>query len=477
MRIKEIEISNFKGFYDTCTINMTNDKHGTNCLNLVVYGENGSGKSSLYQALELFLESSEENLDFRIYRNIFAISDDDPNSKSKNDGYIKLTLRDSNDHIYVWSPTRRETTNTTIVQANKAKGFLDYKSLLDTYFLHRSEDNVDLFSLLIENLLANAFNDITGKTFGTEWNEIQAIVAGRVTKAKRQQLDDLLGNFSQGLIAKLETLQDKASDILSVFDYKLKIELQFNGLGYVEDKKEITGNHIILRVDFFKKPFGKHHIFLNEAKLSAIALSIYLASLLQIPMPDLKLLVLDDVLIGLDMSNRIPVLGILESFFPDHQKIITTYDRQWYEMVRLRTKDSEWKYIEFYCGQLDDFEIPVLKNAQNYLDKAREHLTANDYKACAVYIRTAFEEALKKLATRKKLKITYTETPEKLTSQDFWDVCSGLLQPTTIAQIETYRKFVMNPLSHSQLVNIYEQELDDAITAVDDLRTEIQSIR
>lgn len=314
MRIKEIEISNFKGFYDTCTINMTNDKHGTNCLNLVVYGENGSGKSSLYQALELFLESSEENLDFRIYRNIFAISDDDPNSKSKNDGYIKLTLRDSNDHIYVWSPTRRETTNTTIVQANKAKGFLDYKSLLDTYFLHRSEDNVDLFFLLIENLLANAFNDITGKTFGSEWNEIQAIVAGRVTKAKRQQLDDLLANFSQGLIAKLETLQDKASDILSVFEYKLKIELQFNGLGYAEDKKEITGNHIILRVDFFKKPFGKHHIFLNEAKLSAIALSIYLASLLQIPMPDLKLLVLDDVLIGLDMSNRIPVLGILEIF-------------------------------------------------------------------------------------------------------------------------------------------------------------------
>jgi len=43
-------------------------------------------------------------------------------------------------------------------------------------------------------------------------------------------------------------------------------------------------------------------------------LSIYLASLLQIPMPDLKLLVLDDVLIGLDMSNRIPVLGILEIF-------------------------------------------------------------------------------------------------------------------------------------------------------------------
>ena len=63
--------------------------------------------------------------------------------------------------------------------------------------------------------------------------------------------------------------------------------------------------------------------------------------------------------------------------------------------------------------------MPILKDAQSYLDKAREHLAAKDYKACAVYIRTAFEEALKKLAARKKLKITYTESPEKLTKSGF----------------------------------------------------------
>ena len=46
MRITEIEIKNFKAFYGTYQINLR--KSGKN---LLVYGENGSGKTSLYFAL------------------------------------------------------------------------------------------------------------------------------------------------------------------------------------------------------------------------------------------------------------------------------------------------------------------------------------------------------------------------------------------------------------------------------------------
>ena len=67
MRISKIEISKFKGFYDTCTIDLNNS-----CKNLLVYGENGSGKSSLFQALMLFLESEANNLAFDDQRNIFS---------------------------------------------------------------------------------------------------------------------------------------------------------------------------------------------------------------------------------------------------------------------------------------------------------------------------------------------------------------------------------------------------------------------
>lgn len=470
MRIKKIEISKFKGFYDTCTIDLNNA-----CKNLLVYGENGTGKSSLFQALMLFLESDANNLTFSDYRNIFA-----PGA----DGHIRLTMRDgssSGDHTYEWSSGLRETGVPLILDANKAKGFLDYKSLLETYFLHHKQDTVNLFDLLINNLLANSVNDITGATFLKDWTDLQAFTAKKATKANQALFETKREQFNQGLTAKLAELQTGASEILKAFEYDLELSFRFNGIGYnyadpVAERK-ITGQEIILQVTFRKQSLRRHHVFLNEAKLSAIALAIYLASVLLIPKPQLKLLVLDDVLIGLDMSNRLPILGVLENFFPDHQKVITTYDRQWYEMVRLRTQDADWKYIEFYRGRLEDFEMPILKDAQSYLDKAREHINAKDYKACAVYIRTAFEETLKKLAARKKLKIAYTESPEKLTSQDFWDVCSGLLHPTTIAQIETYRKFVMNPLSHSSLINVHVKELEDAIDAVDKLQVEINGIR
>ena len=54
MRITEIEIKNFRAFYGVYQIDL--HKVGKN---LLVYGENGSGKTSLYQALKRFLESSD----------------------------------------------------------------------------------------------------------------------------------------------------------------------------------------------------------------------------------------------------------------------------------------------------------------------------------------------------------------------------------------------------------------------------------
>ena len=58
MRITKIEIKNFRAFYGTYQI----DLHRAG-KNLLVYGENGSGKSSLYLALKSFLESSEDKFD------------------------------------------------------------------------------------------------------------------------------------------------------------------------------------------------------------------------------------------------------------------------------------------------------------------------------------------------------------------------------------------------------------------------------
>ena len=56
------------------------------------------------------------------------------------------------------------------------------------------------------------------------------------------------------------------------------------------------------------------HFALNEAKLSAIAISIFLGAIIkQSPFsPNLKPLFLDDILIGLDNENRLKLLNLLK---------------------------------------------------------------------------------------------------------------------------------------------------------------------
>ena len=70
MKITKIELKNFKAFYGTYQIDL--HKVGKN---LIVYGENGSGKTSLYQALKRFLESSEGGHQFKPRQNIFNSED------------------------------------------------------------------------------------------------------------------------------------------------------------------------------------------------------------------------------------------------------------------------------------------------------------------------------------------------------------------------------------------------------------------
>ena len=162
MRITKFEIKNFKAFYGAYQIDL--HKAGKN---LIVYGENGSGKTSLYQALKRFLESSEGGHQFKPYQNIF----------NSDDGYIKLHLRadaQSEQDTYEWSEAVKDETNDQLlIQASRAKGFLDYKDLLETHYLHRENDVVNVFDLLVKTLLVNTVSRQTDRSLAEDWASIQ----------------------------------------------------------------------------------------------------------------------------------------------------------------------------------------------------------------------------------------------------------------------------------------------------------------
>ena len=137
MKITKIALKDFRAFYTPDAPIEIDLAHGKN---LLVYGENGSGKSSLYLALKLFLESSvQRDLSFESYRNRYT---------SARDGFVELRVdrigddgRSAGSECQAkWSQSGATTYGTEILRnANKTKGFIDYCALLETHLL-RIED-------------------------------------------------------------------------------------------------------------------------------------------------------------------------------------------------------------------------------------------------------------------------------------------------------------------------------------------------
>ena len=469
MRITDIEIKNFKAFYGTYQINLR--KTGKS---LLIYGENGSGKSSLYFALKLFLESSDDpSYRFENDQNIFI---EDP-------GYIKLCLRadrQSKQMTYEWSESVREAEDELIIEASRAKGFLDYKDLLETHYVHRESNTVNVFNLLVKTLLANTVN-IEGRRLADDWSDIQSPYPRRNATSQIATLEERIESFNIELANRLAELQPKASEILDKFGHNVDIKFDFPGVKYNDKTKKLDNQQILLTVDLSGRNIPRHHLFLNEARLSAIAIAIYFSSILIQPESRLKVLALDDVLIGLDMSNRLPVLDILEEYFPEHQIFLTTYDKAWYEIAKQRLSDAEWEYAEFYTSESNEHEIPIHVQDKPYLEKAKAYFKANDYKACVIYLRTAFEASIKKFCEKENLQVRYRENPKQLQSNDFWEPIKKMelddgipfLGQELIDEIELYRSIILNPLSHARTVTVIKREISDAIEAVEKLEDKL----
>lgn len=173
MRIKKIEINHFKGLYGKYELDLSRNGN-----NLMLYGENGSGKSSFAKALKLFFQSSEEEIHISDYENIFI------KEAEQNTGYIKIIFGEAgnrrSDQPFVLDNSHYKQTEPYIYKANKIKGFLDYKSLLKTHFLDTTEVNV--FDLLVNNLLSDLTNPQTSNTLLSDWRKLSLFVKDRRTR-------------------------------------------------------------------------------------------------------------------------------------------------------------------------------------------------------------------------------------------------------------------------------------------------------
>ncbi|MCK5680410.1 hypothetical protein KAI46_06315, partial [bacterium] len=168
--------------------------------------------------------------------------------------------------------------------------------------------------------------------------------------------------------------------------------------------------HIKLLVEVFQKesaewkPIHRIQSFLNEAQLSRIAIGIRIGALrTRVQTTDFKILVLDDMLISLDMSNRMPIVKMILNqdndpdlhFFDQFQKIILTHDKGFYELIKRHTSPQQWEYYNFHAKE-DENSPPTIKTDRTSLEKAQAFLADGEYDACGIELRKETEALLSK---------------------------------------------------------------------------------
>lgn len=479
-KIASIYISDFRAFPALAPASVLLDGK-----NLLAWGENGSGKSSIYRALRgLF---SVEPQDILPTGNVFS----DPAAP-----IVKAKLTDATE--LHWSAAGHPTA--TVLDTARKSAFLSHTRLIEMNTGRTANDAPNLFTVAVEKLLADYEAIVAGglrRTVGELWAEVNVALERRVPYIKgtrrppdfADKVKDACDRFNEGMKQAIAALETHAKSVLrkllDVFqpDALELVGFTFFGVTYDEKERKIGNVTLTASVKFRNHAPPAPPNFLNEARLSALAIATYLAGRLAcVPESDraLKLLVLDDLLISLDYSHRRPVLDLIGELFKGWQIVLLTHDRFWFELAREQLSGEPWKAIEIYekldaDGLLrpviwesrDDLVAETLKQANRFLDD-------NQPAAAANYARTACELTLRRYCRNHNIQFGYTDDPQKIKIEDLLNKGEAHAngdpdRKAAFMDLRKYKRLILNPLSHNPTQPIVRADVVAALDAVKEL--------
>jgi|Deesub1362A_J573_1020465.scaffolds.fasta_scaffold00926_10 recombinational DNA repair ATPase RecF len=466
--IKSLTIKGFKGFGNEITVDFTNRGK-----NLVIYGENGSGKTSIVEALQVLFDSTVKEFDLQGYRNIFIEGNIEINIKTTEGKDISLKARterrkddrENEFEVLVALPNDYPGDVKTYLEAlSKSTAILSYRRLMRIYDVKTDEDFFDLF---IRNIMAYyLIPPRKEKSLIQELNELERLK--RESPRAKRKIEDKEKNIIDEINKIFSEIKDKWNEyIRTLTGDNIEVECSIEKLGSLNFK--IKWNGIEVR-DIMN--------YLNEGRLNAISLGLFLAYYKRFNTSPYKLLLLDDVVIGLDMGLRLPLLEILQKDFEEeYQIIITTFDENWFNLMENYLDGSKWEFRKLIVKFTDNNRFPFIigMESSDYLQKAKSYLRNGDIPAAALYVRLEFERLVTRYAERKKLEVQFKRKSSEIPIDIIWKKVKQKIPKaeTLYKKVDIYKSILLNPSVHYDQKPKYRNEVKHAIAVVEKLKEEI----
>jgi energy-coupling factor transporter ATP-binding protein EcfA2 len=493
MRLVRVKLRDFRAFPGEFVLALNNG------CNLLLHGENGSGKSSLALALrEFFTLEHPFPRPITPFANVFA----DPATSqpmvqltfNNGAGNQEIAWQSNQDHPLQLGSTLSAAQREMLMTVSRCSGFFDYRALLRASLSSKPNGLPEqLFILLVENLLGGFPVSVGGgqRPLGELWTDLKKTKPKSRRASHMSSANFVATRFDEAFRPFLSQLSGKANTYLGHFpNHRMKIDFDYSGSSFSKETKLLTGKEITPIVEFNGKKVESHHDFLNEARLTALGLSVFMAAVKLAdgdphnPAP-LRLLVLDDVLIGLDLNNRLPLLELLRSEFPRHQIILLTHDQVWFEIAKEYTTNwGTWmqaRMFEEFSGPAAPM-IPRIKLEVDDLTVAQNYLNDADLRAAAVYARAAYEGCLRNICQNKKVPVPFRFNPKEVKAEDLWQAIKAFhearvaqgngefLDPALIPRVSAIRSAVLNTLSHTGASSLTSADLGTALQTIRDVR-------
>lgn len=323
--MNKLEIKDFKAFGNRISFDLGNPPK-----NMLLFGENGSGKTSIYEAIKLCFyrdrllkpyitigggaeqRANEERDFYRSYNHRV------PTGKAVADFSLKINGRD----FKFYSVAGYQCFMISSADLNNT-----LSDVVDGKVVHKDVINLPA-------ILKRAFIPI-----GNVEEFVRSNVASIITSVNSSLKDDFIEDIVIG--------QENAN-----FDIFIK-----NGTGSL---RESNGLHVIF----------------NEAKINLVILLLLFHSIIILQKAGLhKILVMDDMVTSLDASNRKFLIEYVLKRFKDFQKIIFThnigFNNLFYKIIAKDYDANDWQFQNIYLTNAGphQYYYDEFGNAQEILDQ------------------------------------------------------------------------------------------------------------